>query len=250
MLKAVISDISILRDSISTISEIIGEGIFKINKEGISLKAADRATVAVVDFNLKSKVFDEYECDKEANIGINIENLLEILKRGSGSESLTIELPEDENQLKITMKGESTRSFSLPLLDISKSEAPETGQLDFTAEISIKSDILKQGINDADIVGDSVVLKVNNSEFILTTGSDSSSVEMKTDKDSEGLLELKSEEEVRSRYPLEYLKKMIKASKISDTVSLKMGSDFPMRLEFIQPDKVKMGFVLAPRVED
>ncbi|MFB6075646.1 MAG: proliferating cell nuclear antigen (pcna) [Candidatus Aenigmatarchaeota archaeon] len=250
MFKATLTDISLLKDSISTISEIIGEGLFKVDEDGISLKAADRSMVAVVDFNLKSEVFDEYECDDETAIGVNIENLLEILKRGSGSDSLTLELVEDKNQLKMTMKGNSTRSFSLPLLDISEGETPETEQLDFDANLSIESDILKQGINDADIVGDSVILKANSSQFIMTTDSDNSSVEVTLDKDSEGLMDLESEEEVRSRYPLEYLKKMIKASKISKTVSLKMGPDFPLKLEFSQPEKVSMSFVLAPRVED
>ncbi|MFB6088609.1 MAG: proliferating cell nuclear antigen (pcna) [Candidatus Aenigmatarchaeota archaeon] len=250
MFKATLSDISLLRNSISTISEIIGEGLFKVDDSGISLKAADRSMVAVVDFNLKSDVFDEYECDEETSIGVNIENLLEIMKRGSGSDSLTLELSEGENQLKIVVKGNSTRSFSLPLLDISEGETPETEQLDFDADLSIKSEILKQGINDADIVGDSVILKANSSEFIMTTDSDNSSVEVTLDKNSEGLKDLEAEEEVRSRYPLEYLKKMIKASKISETVSLKMGSDFPLKMEFSQPEKVSMGFVLAPRVED
>jgi hypothetical protein len=29
-----------------------------------------------------------------------------------------------------------------------------------------------------------------------------------------------------------------------------MGEDFPMRLEFDVPEEAKMGFVLAPRIEE
>ena len=43
---------------------------------------------------------------------------------------------------------------------------------------------------------------------------------------------------------------MIKAGKISETASIQMGRDFPMKIEFVKPDKLSMGFVLAPRVED
>ena len=58
--KAVISDVNLIKDSISTISELIDEGVFKIDKNGLSLIAADRAMVAVVDFKLPATVFDEF----------------------------------------------------------------------------------------------------------------------------------------------------------------------------------------------
>ncbi|MFQ6120306.1 MAG: DNA polymerase sliding clamp, partial [Methanosarcinales archaeon] len=60
MFKATITDVNLLRDSISTIAELIDEGIFKIAKDGISLVAADRAMVAVVDFKILSTAFEKY----------------------------------------------------------------------------------------------------------------------------------------------------------------------------------------------
>ncbi|MEM5811049.1 MAG: DNA polymerase sliding clamp, partial [Candidatus Aenigmatarchaeota archaeon] len=56
--------------------------------------------------------------------------------------------------------------------------------------------------------------------------------------------------EVRSRYPIDYLKKMIKASKIADSATVRLGQDYPMKLEFKSGDKVSMTFVLAPRVSE
>jgi hypothetical protein len=55
---------------------------------------------------------------------------------------------------------------------------------------------------------------------------------------------------MRSRYPLEYLKKMMKASKFSDKVLLEFSNDYPLKLIFKDIDKIHLSFVLAPRVEE
>lgn len=248
MFKATISDVSLLRDSIDTISQLIGEGIFNLNKDGISLVATDRAMVAVVKFELKKDAFEDYKCEKESSIGVNIENLLQILKRAKSSDKLILELDEKKSKLKIEIRGGGIRRFSVPLLDISKGEIPEIDQLDFSAKMQVKTEVIEEGINDADIISDSMIVETENGKLIMKTEGDSSSVRSEIDKDS-GLVEI-SGDNIKSRYALEYLKKMVKAGKISEIASLQLGRDFPMKMEFIKPDKVSMGFVLAPRVED
>ena len=50
-----------------------------------------------------------------------------------------------------------------------------------------------------------------------------------------------SELKKTSEETVEYLKKMMKASKISSKMSLKLGNDYPMKVEF-SGDKVKIEF--------
>lgn len=250
MFRAKLSDTSLLKDSIDTISELIHEGLFQISSNSLYLRASDRATVAVVDFKLESEAFDEYECDEEKEIGVNLEDFLEILKRAKGKDTLLLELSDDESRLKITIEDGSKREFEMPLLSLSSGEVPETKQLEFPAELQLKGSVLKEGISDAEIVADSVVFSAGGEGFGMKSEGDSSKVEVNTDEDSEDLMEIKTEEEVESRYPIEYLSKMLKASKISDVVSLKFGSDYPMQLQFKEPEKLNMTFVLAPRVEE
>jgi len=70
------------------------------------------------------------------------------------------------------------------------------------------------------------------------------------EKGNEALVELSSPEQIKARYPLDYLKKMIKASKLADEVTIRWAKDYPMRMDFTSVDKVSMGFVLAPRVSE
>ena len=94
MFKAVMADSSLFRDSISTIGELIDEGIFKVDKNGLSLIAADRAMVAVIDFKLPATIFDKFEVDKEQNIAVNITNFVSVLKRVVPNEKLELELKD------------------------------------------------------------------------------------------------------------------------------------------------------------
>ena len=248
MFKAVMSDSSLLRDSISTIGELIDEGIFKVNKNGLELIAADRAMVAVVDFKLPATVFDKFEVDKEQSIAVNMTNLVSVLKRVGGNERLELELKD--NKLEIRMKNASTRRFMVPLLDITQEEIPPINQLDFKAKVKVKSDVLKSGIEDADIVSDSVVFQASKDSLNLIASGDISSAELTLERGNDALLDLNSTGLVTARYPLDYLKKIIKASKLANEINLRWAKDYPIRIDFTSVDKVSLGFVLAPRVSE
>ena len=243
------ADSGILKDSICTIGELIDEGIFRVNKNGLGLIAADRAMVAVIDFKLPATIFDEFKVDKEQNIAVNMTNLVSVLKRIGPNEKLEMELKD--NRLEITMKNSSVRKFTVPLLDINQEEIPPINQLDFKAKARIKSDVLKSGIEDADIVGDSVVLEATKNSFAMRASGDITSTELMLEKGNESLLDISiTGEPVKSRYPLDYLKKMIKAAKLSSDINIRWSKDYPMRMDFSSVDKVSLGFVLAPRVSE
>ena len=59
-----------------------------------------------------------------------------------------------------------------------------------------------------------------------------------------------ADQPVRARYSLDYLKKIFMARKLSDTAKIAMATDYPMKVQFEVPNKMRLAFVLAPRVEE
>jgi proliferating cell nuclear antigen len=249
MFKAVTDDTRLLKDSIETISQLIDDGIFKLTKNGIELLAADRAIVSVVDFKLKSTAFDEYVCDEKKEIGINLLSFLTFLKRSSSLDKMTLELNERENKLEIYLEGESNRKFAIPLIEVSKREMPEIEKLEFTASAEIKSTVLEQGINDADLVADSVIFDISEKGIKMFAKGNGSKTELVLEGGNEALLKLNAKERVDSRYSLEYLKKIIKGARLSDKTQISIGKDFPMKLQFIG-ENASLSMILAPRVSE
>jgi len=173
--EAALDDISLLRESISTISELIDEAELHVGSEGIEIIAADRAVVAVINFSLSKNAFKEYKCDQEQKIGINLMNFLQVLRRAQSGETLKIKL--DGNKLTLTLEGESKRRFTLPLIDVSKEETPEISKLEagFSSTFTVDSEILNSGIEDAELITDSVIFTIRKDMLNMMAESDSSS---------------------------------------------------------------------------
>lgn len=250
MFKAEIEEVGLLKDSMKTISDLISEGLFQLTDDGIQLVAADPAMVGLVDFTLEKDVFENYEIDEEQKVGLNIENFYSILRRANSGDTITLEVDEDSSKFKITMENSSTRDFSLPILNLSEDDIPSVGDLDqFTFNAELDASVLEGAIKDAMVVSDAVTVSADGSSLQISAEGDQSGVDFTVQSGAEGVHEMDGSD-AKSMFSLDYLSKMIGAKKLADTVTVKLGQDFPMRLEFAQPDQVQLNFVLAPRIEE
>jgi len=247
-MKLTLADSKYLKDSISIISELVTEARFKITSDAIELVAMDPANVAMVIFKLLSSTFTEYEVKKPIDIAINLNNLKQFLKRAKPNDILTLEL-ENESQFKITLKGASTRTFSLPILDLEEKEQ-KIPDLSFSAEIKMQSSSFNDSIEDADIVADALSLIAEPKKFSITAKGDLSKADIEFNEDEDTKIKVEGQDKIKSKYSIEYLKKMIGGSKISENVSLYFNSDYPLKLEYKVVDRVQLAFILAPRVEN
>src|SRR3989344_1451324 len=101
MFLAKTGDPKTIRDCIDAVSQIIDEGLFRITKDGMRLVAADRAMVAVIDLNIKASAFDSYTCDSDVSAGLNLQNLLTILKRAGNEDRLVLGLNSKDSKFEI-----------------------------------------------------------------------------------------------------------------------------------------------------
>lgn len=247
MFKAEIEEVGLLKDSMKTISDLISEGLFQLEDDGMKLVAADPALVGLVDFKIFEEVFEEYELEDEDKIGLNIENLYSILRRANADDTITFEV--EESRFHITMENSSTRNFSLPILNLSEDDIPEVGGLDFDFEAELEASVLEGAIKDSMVVSDAVTISASDEELNIRAEGDQSNADFTITSGSEGVIAM-SGDPVKSMFSLDYLSKMIGAKKLSDNVTVKLGDDFPMRLEFVRPDELDLSFVLAPRIEE
>ncbi|MFB6244787.1 MAG: proliferating cell nuclear antigen (pcna) [Candidatus Nanohaloarchaea archaeon] len=248
MFKAELDDVSLIQDSMKTVSDLISEGIFQLKEDGVKLVAADPAMVALVDFQIEKEVFDSYNLEEENNVGLNLENLYSILRRANSDDTITLETRGD-SKFYVTIENSSTREFSLPILNLSEDDMPSTDDLDYSVTAELETQVLESAVKDALVVGDSVAIESDSSGLYVKSEGDQSNVEFEIDRSADGVLEF-SGGEARSMFSLDYLNNMIGAKKLSDTVRLSLGDDFPMRLDFEVPDEAMLSFVLAPRIEE
>ena len=235
-----------LKESISIISDLVNEARFKVNKDSIELVAMDPANVAMIIFKLLSSTFTEYDVKKDVDIAINLSNLKQIIRRAKPNDMLTLEL-DDENRLKITLRGDHLRTFNLPTIDFDEKEQ-KIPDLKFPVSINIPSAALNEAIEDVDVVAESVTFLAEPKKFTISAEGDLSQAKIEM-KESDNI-KIRADANVKAKYSIEYLKKMINGSKISDDVNIYFNKDYPLKLEYKAVDKVMLSFILAPRVEN
>ncbi|MBI4148423.1 proliferating cell nuclear antigen (pcna) [Candidatus Woesearchaeota archaeon] len=246
-MKLTLADATYFKDSISIISELVNEARFKVTKDGLELIAMDPANVAMVLYKLLSSAFTEYEVDKDQVLAINLANLKQILRRVSASDILSLEVAE--NKLHITIRSDSVRKFSLPILELEE-RAERVPNLTFPVVITMPASTLNSAIEDADIVGESVSFIAEPEKFSVMAEGDTSKAHVEIPGTGETKIKAESTARIRAKYSLEYLKKMIPGAKLSPTVTVSFNQDYPLRLDYTVVDKVNLSFVLAPRVEN
>jgi len=245
MFEAKLSSPLVVVEPLRAAYELVKDDVaVEINKEGISLRAMDPANVAMVSLKISKNAFDTYELDKETVIGVNMERLVQVLKRAKRNTIMGIKV--EEGKLAISYIGAGVRRFSIPLLALESGPRPEPN-LNFTVKAVVNSDALKEAIEDARVVSDSMIFEAREKELRMIAQGDLGEVETVMRKD-EGLEEIEVQEEAKAKYSLEYLKKMIKGGRISSIATLQFKTDYPMRLEFNDVD-VNLAFILAPRID-
>jgi len=244
-MKLSIAETKYFKEPVGIISDLVSEGKFTITKESIELVAMDPANVAMVVFKLLSTAFVEYDVKEEVSIAINLSNLKQVLRRVKSSDTMTLEV--EENKLKIVLKSNNTRTFFLPIIDLEDKEQ-KVPDLKFLTTIVCPATTLNDAIDDVDIIGESVAFIGEEKKFTVSASGDLSKAQIEIVPNNE--TKIVSKEKTRSKYSIEYLKKMIQGSKISDKVTINFSKDYPLKLEYSTLNKVSLSFILAPRVEN
>ena len=247
-MKLVLAEPKYFKDSISIISELVSEAKFKVNADGLEMIAMDPANVAMVIFKLLSSSFTEYDAKEPEEVSINLNNLKQILRRAKNDDTLTLETTED-NKLKIQLKSNTTRSFSIPTLDIEDKEQ-KVPELNFPIVIEADSDVLSEAIEDVSVVAESVTFLGEKEQLSVKAEGDLSKAFIEIKNGERTSIKTDSTEKFKAKYSLEYLKKMVAGGKLSDNLSLHFNTDYPMKLEYKVTDKLLLSFILAPRVDN
>jgi proliferating cell nuclear antigen len=235
-----LDDPKLMGDAVAIVSEVVSEVRIKLLEDGMSIVAVDPANVALVIFKLPKESFSQYETGNEV-WGVNLSDLKKILKRAGASASVVLE--EEDGKLKITIFDKVKRTFSLALIEVS-SEDKDVPELNFGARVEMRSDDFVKAVEDTNIVADSCAFNMKDGVFSVEGSGNLNSAKAEFSSEDMELFGTG-----KSKYSLEYLMKFIKAAKISSKVIVNFSDDYPLRLDF-PGEKMGIGFVLAPRVEN
>ncbi|MCL4420402.1 MAG: DNA polymerase sliding clamp [Candidatus Thermoplasmatota archaeon] len=238
-----------LKEIADLLNTVVNEAKFKLDANGLSVKAVDPAHVAMISIDVPKEVFLDFQVDGEEEISMDIEKLKSIIKLANSNDTVT--MIREKEKLKFEI---NNIIKSVSLLDNNTVFTPRVPQISSESYVVVAKPELEKGLKAAEDVSDSIRFMLTPDDFRARSISDSEESELILTK--ELLKEIKCSNPVKSSYPLEYLLKLIKSLSSSDDLKLGFKDDYPLTIEFKfgiprsgDATIISGSFLLAPRME-
>ena len=243
MARIVYPEAKYIKSIIDVLAKLADEVAFQLTPDGLRVKALDPARVALIDIDLPSTAFLEYDVPEDTIAGISTANLAKLLKKIKKGDKFVMEVTEDT--ITITIESISRRKYRFRNMEVPVPDIPEA-KLEFNVEAQLLVDVIKHAIKDAEAVGDTLEIEAPDEDTLYLRGVGTTTTETKLTRDMAALIDLIVKEPSKSMYQLEYLKHVVNLTRIAEIVVLRFSSDMPLEMEFsLAEGRVK--YLLAPK---
>jgi proliferating cell nuclear antigen len=247
MMELVIERADVLKRSVDAIAVLIDEAEFEVSEKGLTLKATDPSQISMVDYEFEKKAFKKFHVDGSIRLGLDMDYLNQIMSRSKPADEVILRLDDDSSKLSVTFRGTSTRTFSVPLIDISSGELPNP-KIEFDATVKVKAGVIQDALKDAGLLSTHLTLGAKTESFFVKAISSKGELMNETHKGSDSLSDLTVKKDCSSMFPLDYLSDMLKAAQSDTDVTVKLKDNAPVEINY-KIGEAKMKYFLAPRIE-
>lgn len=156
-----------------------------------------------------------------------------------------MELDETSQKLLVDIGG---LSYTLSLLDPSTIRAePRVPQLELPSKVVLNGLDLRRAVKAAEKISDHMLMGVSGDFFYMEAKGDTDKVRLEIGRDQ--LIDLKAGDAC-SLFSLDYLVDIVKPTNKVNEVTLSLGQDFPILIDYeIASGAGKISYLLAPRIE-
>ena len=244
------TDFPVFRDWISLLKVAGEEHTLLCSEEGMKILSMDPSHVLMVDTNIKAELFDTYkvEGDADEKITIDVVEMARFLERIGKDERVVLKSLPKEDRFNInSSKAGFRRNFKIPIMEPYDTEVPEP-KIFYKASSRLTLKAFETAVKDAGLVSEHIKVTMNDAELTISAIGDVGSAESQWTKDSDDLLELKSEEGSMATFTLTYISEIVRALKpLADVVEIELATDMPIKImgECKKP-QVEATFYMAP----
>ncbi len=242
-----IKDIELFKKLMDTVGSLMQDVSLDFNESGFAVRAMDPANIAMILFDGKKGLFSKFEVDKPTKISVSLIDMNSILKFVRKDDRL--KLTEAKGKLHMDVLGKNKMSFVIPLIDENYT-AQKIPQLNFTAEATLLSSVVKEALKVGLTVDDSLSFTIDGHKLSLSAKSEEKEfLEELNINENKELFDLKSEGLTKSKFSIEYLSKFFVSIDPEKQVKLSMSNNYPLRLDHEFSEDAKIAMVLANRLE-
>jgi len=232
-----------------TLSNTVTDTPVTIDEDGITFRAADSKTVAMIHVTLRPDLFDRWQPPAEpVHLGVDADDLLDKVSNANKNDELTISLTQEHDEMVIhaAVYHNGIRStFTVPSIDADDIKQPDTSDLDFDARAIVAFDAFSDAVKQ---LGDSIRFTLSDTDLTLATDT-GATVTFPTSSDHLHGVRVDTDDAVESMYSRDYLSDLRSLRHTASRVELRFGEDYPLQVA-ADSDEFLLEYTLAPRIEE
>ncbi len=234
-----------LNEVIGAVSALLMEANVRIGPDGLSIRAADAANVAMVFLNLESRAFESFDATK-GELGLDIQKMKNLMDMAQKDSETELELDELNHKLIIKMAGGLRYTTSLLPMSSLRNE-PKVGSIDYPAHVVLRGDELWRAVKAAESINDYLYIGTTPEGGFYVEAEDVDT--LRYDRTEDQLIQ-SVHVETRAMFSAEYISDICKFASKKDEVALDLKTDYPLTIGFkIADGHGKVSYTIAPRVE-
>mgnify|MGYP000179115034 CR=1 FL=1 len=235
-----------LAESLAVLEALVDECRFELAAGGLRVRAVDPANVAAVSLDLPADAFERYDADGET-VGVDVTRLAEVVDLADPGDSVRLVLDAERRRLHVLV-GEL--AYTLGLIDpeaVREPLDPAEMEYDCPAELALEGRGISRVVDAADMVSTHLTLGVDHEAeaFYAEAAGDTDDVALSFPRAELAAL---SPADAESLFSLDYLREMAGPIPADGEVTVELGTEQPVTLDFAVADGVVTAtFLLSPR---
>ncbi|XP_039255584.1 proliferating cell nuclear antigen [Styela clava] len=240
------------------LKDIVTEASWDCTSSGISLQAMDSSHVSLVQLTLRADGFENFRCDRNLAMGINMTSMAKIMKCAGNDDIITLRAEDNADMLELifeSSKGDKYSQYEMKLMDLDCEQLGIPEQ-DYSCCVTLPSQEFGRICRDLSQIGECVVITCTKDGVQFSAKGDLGAGKIKlkqntgSDIKEEEQVTVEISEPVQLTFAIKYLNLFAKASPLSPSVCLSMSNNVPLVVEYKVADMGHIKYFLAPKIED
>nr|BAE47144.1 proliferating cell nuclear antigen [Botryllus primigenus] len=258
MFEAKLIQGSLLKKVQDALKDIVAEALWDCTHAGISLQAMDSSHVSLVQLTLRADGFENYRCDRNLSMGINMTSMAKILKCAGNDDIITLKAEDNADMLELQFEAPKEKKHSQYEMKLMDLDCEQLGipEQEYSCSVTLPSGEFARICRDLSQIGECVVVTCTKDGVQFSAKGDLGTGKVKLQQNTGG--DVKEEEEVtveitepvQLTFAIKYLNLFTKATPLSPSVTLSMSNDVPLVVEYKVADMGHIKYFLAPKIED
>ncbi|WP_440006193.1 hypothetical protein [Halomicrococcus sp. SG-WS-1] len=215
--------------------------------ESLEIDSVDELNIGAVSLSLNEGAFHSYD-GNGTEVHLDIEQICQLLSKFDRGSQATIKCDVDKSLVSLLVSG---YEFELATIHPdSVRGGRKAGKVDPPAEVTIEAQEIQKAMRLGDMFSEEIIMGIDDSRevFYINSKGDSGNMAVSYNSGDDEITFIENER-AHGVFSHSYLYEMTKMIPGNEEISLKLGEEYPAKIEFnFADDDGEIAYGLAPRI--